>query len=98
MSLCCRTLCSLRTKYGLDVFLEPGAAFVRSAGYLVATVLDRFASGGKDVVVLDTTVNHMPELLEFDFEPDVADHDEGGELAVHSGRLYLPGWRRFWRV
>ena len=75
----CRTLCSLRTKYGLDVFLEPGAAFVRSAGYLVATVLDRFASGGKDVVVLDTTVNHMPELLEFDFEPDVADHDEDGE-------------------
>ena len=75
----CRTLCSLRTKYGLDVFLEPGAAFVRSAGYLVATVLDRFASGGKDVVVLDTTVNHMPELLEFDFEPDVADHNEGGE-------------------
>lgn len=75
----CRTLCSLRTKYGIDVFLEPGAAFVRSAGYLVATVLDRFAGGGKEVVVLDTTVNHMPELLEFDFEPDVAQHNEYGE-------------------
>ena len=73
-----RLLRSLRTKYGMEVFLEPGAAFVRSAGYLVATVLDKFASGGKDVVVLDTTVNHMPELLEFDFEPDVAEHDEDG--------------------
>ena len=73
-----RILCSFRAKYGFDVFLEPGAAFVRSAGYLVATVLDKFASGGKDVVVLDATVNHMPELLEFDFEPDVAGHDEDG--------------------
>ena len=29
-------------------------------------------------MVLDTTVNHMPELLEFDFEPDVAGHDDHG--------------------
>ena len=28
--------------------------------------------------MLDTTVNHLPELLEFDFEPDVAGHDEDG--------------------
>ena len=73
-----RILRSLRSKYGLEVFLEPGAAFVRSAGYIVSTVLDRFASGGKEVLVLDTTVNHIPELLEFDFEPDVAGHDEDG--------------------
>ena len=73
-----RTIRFLRTQYGVEVFLEPGAAFVRSAGYIVSTVLDKFASGGKEVVVLDTTVNHMPELLEFDFEPDVAGHDDNG--------------------
>lgn len=73
-----QTIRFLRTQYGLEVFLEPGAAFVRSAGHIVSTVLDKFASGGKEVLVLDTTVNHMPELLEFDFEPDVAGHDDNG--------------------
>ncbi len=68
----------LRSEYGLEVFLEPGAAFVRSAGSIVSSVLDVFPSGGKNVAVLDTTVNHMPELLEFDFEPDVAGHDDNG--------------------
>jgi carboxynorspermidine decarboxylase len=69
---------SLRTQYGVDIFLEPGAAFVRSAGYIVSSVLDIFSSSGKDIAVLDATVNHMPELLEFDFEPDVAGHDDEG--------------------
>jgi len=69
---------SLQAQYGLDIFLEPGAAFVRSAGHIVSSVLDIFSSGGRDIAVLDATVNHMPELLEFDFEPDVAGHDEGG--------------------
>jgi len=69
----------LRGDYGLAVFLEPGTAFVRSAGRMVSTALDIFDSGGKMVVVLDTTVNHMPELLEFDFEPDVAGHQDDGE-------------------
>lgn len=73
-----RVIDRLRREYGLEVFLEPGAAFVRAAGYIVATVLDIFASGGKEIAVLDTTVNHMPELLEFDFEPDVVEHREGG--------------------
>ena len=69
----------LRQDYGLEVILEPGAAFVRSAGYVVSTVLDVFDSGGKGVAVLDTTINHMPELLEFDFEPDVLGHDDCGQ-------------------
>ena len=74
-----RAIRMLRQDFGLEVFLEPGAAFVRAAGYIVATVLDVFASNGKRVAVLDTTVNHMPETLEFDFEPDVLGHVEGGE-------------------
>ena len=83
---------SLRSRYGVEVFLEPGAAFVRSAGYIISTVLDVFASGGRDIAVLDTSVNHMPELLEFDFEPDVAGHDEGGPWAyILAGCTCLAG-------
>lgn len=74
-----KTIEHLHRNYGLEVFLEPGAAYVRSAGYMVSTALDIFDSGGKSVAVLDSTVNHMPELLEFDFEPDVDCHDDNGK-------------------
>ena len=65
----------LKSRYGLKIFFEPGAALVRSAGYIVSTVLDVFKSGGSTVAVLDTSVNHMPEVFEYDFEPDVIGHD-----------------------
>ena len=71
---------ALESKYGLQVYLEPGAALVRSAGFIVASVLDVFPSGGMQVAVLDTTVNHMPEVLEYGFEPDVCGHHEDGEM------------------
>ena len=73
-----RLIGSLRSEYGLRVIMEPGAAFVRGAGFMVSSVLDVLESGGKRVAILDSTVNHMPELLEFDFEPDVAGHDDSG--------------------
>lgn len=63
-------------KYGLQVFCEPGAALIREAGFIVSSVIDIFDSGGKTVVVLDTTVGHMPEVFEYDFEPDVVGHDD----------------------
>ena len=66
----------LKSRYDLQVFFEPGAALVRPAGYIVSTVLDVFQSGGSTVAVLDTSVNHMPEVFEYDFEPDVVGHDE----------------------
>ena len=53
---------------------------VRSAGYLVASVIDMFRAGGKSIVVLDTTVNHVPEVFEYQFEPDVLGHDDDGEF------------------
>ena len=66
-----------RSKYDLDVFLEPGAALVREAGFIAASVVDVFDSSGKTIAVLDTSVNHMPEVFEYNFEPDVASHEEG---------------------
>ena len=74
----CRAVGLLQDKYGLEVFIEPGAAFIRSAGYIVATVLDLFGNRDKTITILDTTINHIPEALEFDFEPDVAGHTDQG--------------------
>ncbi|HEV2046324.1 MAG TPA: hypothetical protein VGQ95_06970 [Chthoniobacterales bacterium] len=68
----------LTTKYGLEVFMEPGAGFVNSAGYLVASVTDLFKRDEKMIAVLDTTVNHLPEVFEYQFEPDIVEHVDGG--------------------
>ena len=67
------------SRFGLCVYLEPGAAPVRRAGYLVSSVIDLFRSGGKTIAVLDTSINHMPEVFEYQFEPDVLEHDDGAE-------------------
>ncbi len=66
----------LKSRYDTDVYFEPGSALIREAGYIVATVLDTFDSGGRMVAVLDTSVNHMPEVLEFELSPDVLGHDD----------------------
>jgi carboxynorspermidine decarboxylase len=82
----------LRGRYGLDVYFEPGAAFVREAGSLVAEVIDLFRSGGRTIAVLDTTVNHAPEIFEYQFEPDVDGHDDEGEYEyVLAGSTCLAG-------
>jgi carboxynorspermidine decarboxylase len=61
------------------VFLEPGASLVRRAGQLVASVVDLFTSGDRQVAVLDTSVNHMPEVFEYQYEPDVVGDSLSGE-------------------
>jgi carboxynorspermidine decarboxylase len=81
-----------RSRPALEVFIEPGAAFVRDAGFLVAEVIDLFRSGGRSIAVLDTTVNHAPEIFEYQFEPDVAGHDDDGEYEyVLAGSSCLAG-------
>ena len=68
----------LKTDYGLDVFIEPGLTFVNRAGSLITSVIDMFNQNGKTVVVVDATVNHLPEVLEFGYEPDIAGHTNSG--------------------
>ena len=69
----------IRKRHVAEVIIEPGAAFVRDSGYVVASVLDLFDSDGMTVAVLDTTVNHMPEVFEYQFRPDVLGHSDTGE-------------------
>ena len=68
----------IRNRHGTEVIIEPGAAFVRDSGYVVASVLDLFTSDGKEVAVLDTTVNHMPEVFEYQYRPEVLGHSDAG--------------------
>jgi carboxynorspermidine decarboxylase len=82
----------LRSKALVEVFIEPGAALVRNAGYLVSTVVDLFENDNAQIAVLDTTVNHMPEVYEYGFEPDVVGHtDDGDYTYVLAGSSCLAG-------
>ncbi len=82
----------LRSRYELTIYLEPGASISRRAGSFVASVIDTFQSAGRTVAVLDTTVNHMPEVLEFDCHPDaVGDLERGGYRCVLAGATCLAG-------
>ena len=88
----------IRDRHDAEVIIEPGAAFVRDSGYVVASVLDLFASDGKEVAVLDTTVNHMPEVFEYQFRPDVRRPPRRGSVQVRSGRHVMSGGRCLRRV
>ena len=81
-----------KSKYGLDVFIEPGAALIREAGFIVSSVVDIFDRDGKAIAVLDTTTNHMPEVFEYSFEPDVVGHsDNSPHSYILAGASCLAG-------
>lgn len=84
----------LRGEYGVDVFMEPGEGLVRRAGFIVTSVLDIFERAGSRIAVLDTTVNHMPEVFEYHAEPEVTSADaEGDEKYTLAGCSCLAGDR-----
>ena len=81
-----------RTKYGLDVCFEPGAAVVRKAGTLVTTVIDKFCNGEADILILDTTVNHFPDVAEYGYKPEIFGASKSGPYAyVMAGCSCLAG-------
>jgi carboxynorspermidine decarboxylase len=62
----------LKNRYpNLMVYFEPGKALVSEAGSLVATVMDLFKHGDAEIAVLDTSVNHQPEVFEYQRTPHV---------------------------
>jgi carboxynorspermidine decarboxylase len=79
-----------RGKY--RIFAEPGAALVRRSGCFVTSVMDLFSSDRQQVAVLDTSVNHMPEVFEYQFAPDVTGDAEDNEFSyLLAGSACLAG-------
>ena len=83
---------SLKSKHNLEVFIEPGSAFVRDAGFLVSTVLDLIENDSKVIAILDTSVNHLPESFEYEWRPDVlTDIEDGQYRYIIAGSTCLAG-------
>ena len=82
----------LQNDFKLEVYIEPGKAVVGDAGHLVTTVIDSFVSDGKTIAVLDTSVNHNPEVFEYQRQPELHEHDPKGRYsAVLAGCTCLAG-------
>ncbi|HTT07326.1 MAG TPA: carboxynorspermidine decarboxylase [Gammaproteobacteria bacterium] len=62
----------------LTVYFEPGKALVNDAGSLVASVVDVFEQGDTQIAVLDTSVNHQPEVFEYQRTPRVLESSVAG--------------------
>lgn len=76
-----RCIKRMQTKYGLDVFLEPGEAVALNAGYLVTEVLD-ITENDMPIAILDTSAAcHMPDVLEMPYRPPLFESGESGEKA-----------------
>jgi carboxynorspermidine decarboxylase len=85
-------LSQLKHDFDLDVIIEPGNAIVGKAGYLLATVIDCFNSDGKAIVILDTSVNHNPQVFEYQRQPELAEHNpEGAYPVILAGSTCLAG-------
>jgi len=82
----------LRADYQLEVYIEPGKGIVGHAGHLVTTVIDSFVSDGKTIAILDTSVNHNPEVFEYQRQPILHEHDAKGRFsAILAGCTCLAG-------
>jgi carboxynorspermidine decarboxylase len=74
----CNELKRVANTYSLQITIEPGACLVRSACCYVSTILDIVQSNGASIAILDLSVNHWPEVFEYQFEPNVLGHVDGG--------------------
>lgn len=75
----------IRSRYGVEVWLEPGEAAAIHSGVLRATVLDIFSSEGVEHAILDVSASaHMPDTLEMPYRPDV--FQIVGNAALGSGQ------------
>jgi carboxynorspermidine decarboxylase len=82
-----------RTKYGVEVWLEPGEANAIHTGVLRATVLDVFVSAGHKLAILNISATaHMPDVMEMPYRPDVFLAQRSADFSPqHSPAVTLPG-------
>lgn len=80
VDLLCRLIKDFKSKYQVEVYLEPGEAVVLNTGFLVASVVD-ILKNERNLAILDTSAaTHMPDVLEMPYRPEIAGAAEAGEL------------------
>lgn len=81
-----RLVRDFKSRYGVQVYLEPGEAIALQAGVLVASVLDIVHNDGP-IAMLDVSATaHMPDVLEMPYRPEIDGAGAPGEFP-HEYRL-----------
>ncbi len=74
------------------IYIEPGFDLVADAGYLASSVVDCWQREKKTLAVLDTSVNHLPEVFEYQRSPELLHPESGGQYpVVFTGGTCLAG-------
>ncbi len=77
---------TIKSKYDVDVYLEPGSAFGWDCGHLEATVLDIVENHNIATAILDVSFTaHMPDTLEMPYRPKVLEANENGKYKYRLG-------------
>lgn len=92
ISLLEQTILSVKKKWNVEVYLEPGEAVALNAGYLVSRVLDIVENHGQKIAVLDTSAAcHMPDVIEMPYRPPLYQMSENGYSYRLAGPTCLAG-------
>lgn len=76
-----KCIVSMRDRFGLQIYLEPGEAVALNAGTLHTTVLD-LMHNSIDIAIVDTSAAcHMPDVLEMPYRPPLRNSGEKNEKA-----------------
>ncbi|MFA6486162.1 MAG: carboxynorspermidine decarboxylase [Candidatus Magasanikbacteria bacterium] len=67
----------LKSKYGVEVIMEPGEAVVLNAGYLCATVLDIVENCGAVAIIDASAETHAPDVLAMPYQPRIIGAEMG---------------------
>lgn len=80
VDLLCKLITGFKTRYPLEIYIEPGEAIALNTGVLIASVLDIFHNG-MDIAILDTSASaHMPDVLEMPYRPAIEGAGTPGEF------------------
>ena len=75
-----------QSRWGVQVYLEPGEAIAYHCGVMVAEVLD-ITQNGMAQAILDTSATcHMPDVIEMPYRPVITGAGDPGQF-VHTYRL-----------
>ena len=75
----------LADKYGVQLYLEPGAAVVFDAGILVGEVLDVMDNDGVLAITDISASCHMPDVLEAPYRPALLGESKNAGMEVRLG-------------
>ncbi len=79
----------IKSKYDVQVYIEPGEAVALNAGYLVTSVLD-IIENHMNIAIVDTSAAcHMPDVLEMPYRPYIIGSGEPDTLP-YTYRLGAP--------